>query len=164
MWRSRLKSLCCHLFNYHPTGCVRIVHPRLLMYFRCIRCLRIIPMLTSPITPVTSPVTPLIPGCFSTSPIPPGSDFPPPGVTGSFDSPLGYDLLDQATDLSRLSLRYFHFRMTCSFCRYQHRDRRRLCVSHQGGRLPRLSLPRGTCPGKDSLTHTACRLTPEIIH
>ena len=47
--------------------------------------------------PATSPVTPPIPDCL---PIPPGFDFLP---TGSFDSLIGLDLLDQETDLLCLS-------------------------------------------------------------
>ena len=54
-------------------------------------------------SPETSPVMPPLPGCFLTSQISPGLDFPPPGATGSFDSLLVDDLLNQTTDLLHLS-------------------------------------------------------------
>ena len=47
--------------------------------------------------------TPLLPGCFPTSPIPPGPDSPPPEATGSFDSLLAYVLLGQTTDVACVS-------------------------------------------------------------
>ena len=97
--------------------------------------------------PATSPVTPPIPK--------------PPGATGSFDSLIGLDLLDQETDFSCLSAPLLAF--PDDLFRFQIRDQRRLCISHHGGRLPQSSLFRGNSPEKDLLTCTARCLTQGVI-